>query len=113
MVSRRAFLNQVSAASGGFALSVLSQGQTFEGSRAGDIRQIEGIDLCWCPPGSFMMGSPPEETGHRADEVQVRVTLTRGFWTAKYEATQGQWRRIVGAFPNEAPSATFGSADTR
>jgi len=111
MVSRRAFLNQVSAASGGFALSVLSQTQTFEGSRAGDIRQIEGIDLCWCPPGSFMMGSPPEETGHRADEVQVRVTLTRGFWTAKYEATQGQWRRIVGAFPNEAPSATFGEGD--
>ena len=57
------------------------------------------------------MGSPPEETGHRADEVQVRVTLTRGFWTAKYEATQGQWRRIVGAFPNEAPSATFGEGD--
>jgi formylglycine-generating enzyme len=111
MVSRRAFLNQVSAASGGFGLSVLSQPQSFDGSRAGDIRQIEGIDLCWCPSGSFVMGSSPEETGHRADEAQVRVTLTRGFWVARYEATQGQWRRIVGAFPNQAPSATFGEGD--
>jgi formylglycine-generating enzyme len=27
------------------------------------------------------------------------VTLTRGFWMAKYEATQGQWKRVVGKLP--------------
>ena len=57
------------------------------------------------------MGSKPEETGRRTDEAQVEVTLTRGFWTAKYEATQGQWQRIVGAFPNEKPSPQFGQGD--
>ena len=45
------------------------------------------------------MGSPPEEPGHRPDEAQVEVTLTRGFWMGKYEVTQGQWKRIAGAIP--------------
>jgi formylglycine-generating enzyme required for sulfatase activity len=45
------------------------------------------------------MGSPPDEPGHRADEAQVEVTLTQGFWMGKYEVTQGQWRRVVGALP--------------
>ena len=29
------------------------------------------------------------------------MTLTRGFWMAKYEATQGQWKRVVGKLPGE------------
>ena len=29
------------------------------------------------------------------------MTLTRGFWTAKYEVTQGQWKRVVGKLPGE------------
>ena len=35
------------------------------------------------------MGSPPGEPGRRPGEDQVEVTLTKGFWTAKYEVTQG------------------------
>ena len=27
------------------------------------------------------------------------MTLTKGFWMAKYETTQGQWSRVVGALP--------------
>ena len=57
------------------------------------------------------MGSPATEEGRRPDEAQVEVRLTRGFWTAKHEATQGQWKRIVGAFPDRAPSAPFGEGD--
>jgi len=45
------------------------------------------------------MGSPPGEPERRPDEAQVEVTLTRGFWIAKYEATQGEWKRIVGPLP--------------
>ena len=45
------------------------------------------------------MGSPPGEAERRPDEDQVDVTLTRGFWMAKYETTQGQWTRIAGALP--------------
>jgi formylglycine-generating enzyme required for sulfatase activity len=57
------------------------------------------------------MGSPANETGHRPDEAQVEVTLTKGFWMAKYEATQGQWRRFVGAFPDRHPAAETGQGD--
>ncbi len=45
------------------------------------------------------MGSPPGEPERRPDEAQVEVTLTRGFWMAKYEATQGDWKRVVGPLP--------------
>ena len=73
----------------------------FVGSKAGDERQVAGIRLCWCPPGKFLMGSPPSEPERRPDEDQVEVTLTKGFWMAKYELTQGQWKRIMGNLPGE------------
>src|SRR6185295_17702631 len=52
----------------------------FSGSRAGGQRSVAGVSLCWCPAGRFIMGSPPDEPEHRAEESQVLVTLTRGFW---------------------------------
>ena len=70
-------------------------------AEAGEERVVEGIQLCWCPPGRFVMGSPPSEPERRPGEDQVAVTLSRGFWMAKYETTQGQWRRVVGALPGE------------
>ena len=47
------------------------------------------------------MGSPPGEPERRPGEDQVGVTLSRGFWMSKYEATQGQWKRIMGALPGK------------
>jgi hypothetical protein len=52
----------------------------FIGTKAGDERQAEGVKLCWCPPGRFLMGSPPGEPERRPGETQVVVRLTRGFW---------------------------------
>jgi sulfatase modifying factor 1 len=72
---------------------------SFLGSRAGDEREVAGIKLCWCPAGRFLMGSPPNEPERRPDEDQVMVTLTKGFWMAKYEATQGEWKRVLGKLP--------------
>ena len=66
----------------------------FAGSKAGDEREVVGVKLCWCPPGKFTMGSPPGEPERRPGEDQVEMTLTRGFWTGKYEVTQGQWKRL-------------------
>jgi formylglycine-generating enzyme len=77
------------------------QADPFVGSNAGDEREVSGIKLCWCPPGRFRMGSPPNEPERRPDESQVEVTLTKGFWMGKYEATQGQWKRAVGKLPGE------------
>ena len=80
------------------ALAV-AQAESFLGSKAGDEREVVGVKLCWCPPGKFLMGSPPNEPERRPDEDQVEVTLTKGFWTAKYETTQGLWKRVVGKLP--------------
>ena len=57
------------------------------------------------------MGSPPAEPGRRGDEMQTEVGLTSGFWMAKHEATQGEWKRVVGDFPDRLPTATFGEGD--
>jgi formylglycine-generating enzyme required for sulfatase activity len=73
----------------------------FDGSRAGDQREVAGIPLRWCPAGRFLMGSPPGEPERRPGEDQVEVTLTRGFWMGKYEATQGDWKRVMGKLPGD------------
>jgi sulfatase modifying factor 1 len=80
----------------------------FTGSKAGDEREVHGIKLCWCPLGKFTMGSPPDEPERRPGEDQVEVTLSKGFWTGKYEVTQGQWKRVVGEFPGKL---TAGAGD--
>lgn len=82
----------------------------FAGSKAGEEREIAGIKCCWCPPGRFIMGSPPNEPERRPGEDQVQVTLTKGFWMGKFEATQGQWKHIVGKLPAE-PTADLPEGD--
>lgn len=74
---------------------------SFDGPRAGVERMVAGLQLCWCPAGRFLMGSPPGEPERRPGEDQVTVTLSQGFWTGKYEVTQGQWKRVVGEFPGQ------------
>jgi sulfatase modifying factor 1 len=78
-----------------------TSGHPFDGSRAGEEREIAGIKLVWCPAGTFTIGSPPEEPERRPGETQKQVTLSKGFWMAKYEATQGLWKAVAGALPGE------------
>ena len=55
--------------------------------------------MVWISPGTFTMGSPTEEEERRDDEgPQTVVTITRGFWMGKYEATQGDW--MIGPDPS-------------
>jgi len=58
------------------------------------------IAMVWCPPGQFLMGSPGSEKGRRDDEIQHRVTLTKGFWIGQYEVTQAQWKAVMGNNPS-------------
>jgi formylglycine-generating enzyme required for sulfatase activity len=113
MPTRRDTLRLLGAASAAALTGSRSAAQPapFTGEAAGERREIEGVRFCWCPPGRFTMGSPPGETGRRADEAQVEVRLSRGFWLAACETTQGEWQRIHGA-PTERPLAeTFGLGD--
>ena len=109
MPTRREFLRSITAVGGAAFLEF--QSDSFHGQNPGGERDVDGVRLCWCPPGTFAMGSPVGETGRRADEAQVTVTLTRGFWTSKHEITQGQWSRVVGEWPTKKPSAEFGEGD--
>src|ERR1700730_12543471 len=58
-----------------------------------------GMKFVWIPPGSFLMGSPKEETGRRDNEAQHKVTLTRGFYLGVYTVTQAQWRAGIANYP--------------
>ena len=82
---------------------LLAQGiaDPFDGTRPGAARQISRVTFCWAPAGSFRMGSPADEPERREDEGPVNVTLSRGFWIGKYEVTQGEWARVMGAFRRE------------
>lgn len=64
---------------------------------------VDGIRqrLRWLPPGSFTMGSPPDEAGRDADEVQVRVRLDHGVWIADRECTQALWHSVMRTRPSE------------
>ena len=65
---------------------------------------IKGVDytFCWCPAGSFMMGSPNTERGRDDDgeEVQHQVTLSSGFWMLETEVTQKMWESVMGNNPS-------------
>src|SRR5881392_546252 len=55
------------------------------------------------PAGSFVMGSPPGEAKtakEAAIEKQHQVTLTRPFYMGKYELTQAQYQKVMGANPS-------------
>src|SRR5262249_38150487 len=58
------------------------------------------MTFSWIPPGTFLMGSPPEEVGRRTNETRHRVTLTKGFWLGVYPVTQEQWGAVMGRTPS-------------
>ena len=59
------------------------------------------MEMIYCPPGEFMMGSPATEEGRDDDETQHRVILTRGFWLGKFPVTQRQWQSVMGSNPSK------------
>ena len=58
-----------------------------------------GMSLRRVLAGTFSMGSPFGEAGRGPDELEHPVKLTRGFWIAETEVTQGQWRELMGNNP--------------
>jgi formylglycine-generating enzyme required for sulfatase activity len=64
------------------------------------------LELVWIQPGTFTMGSPPDEPGrHKAEGPQMRVTLTKGFWLGKTEVTQRQYEIETGTNPSHFKAA--------
>ena len=64
------------------------------GSRAGETKTITlpggvKMEMAWCPAGRFTTGSSDGWPVHE-------VALTKGFWMAKTEVTQAQWKSVMG-----------------
>ncbi len=59
------------------------------------------LELVWIKPGTFTMGSPPDEPGrNKAEGPQMTVTLTKGFWLGKTTVTQAQYEALIGSNPS-------------
>jgi formylglycine-generating enzyme required for sulfatase activity len=89
-----------------FAISCYSQvaQPAAVGQKAGEKKfiKIKGVDytFCWCPAGTFTMGSPDSEDGRGEDEKQHRVTFSEGFVIAETAVTQKQWQTVMGNNPS-------------
>jgi sulfatase modifying factor 1 len=59
------------------------------------------VEMLWVEPGTFTMGSPASEPNRLSDETQHEVTLTQGYWLAKHELTQAQWKAVMGTDPSK------------
>ena len=63
--------------------------------------------LRWIPGGTFTIGSPESEAGRDPDEPQVpNMVITRGFWLADSECTQGLWLAVMGSNPSRFARST-------
>lgn len=63
---------------------------------------VQGVtqEFAWIPPGTFMMGSPPEEYGRFDDEHYHEVTIEEGYWMATTPVTQEFYEAVMGSNPS-------------
>ena len=75
--------------------------ETARQRRPGDLfTNSLGMKFAWIPPGTFLMGSPPNEAERGGDETRHKVTLTKGFYLGVHQVTQAQWQAVMGANPS-------------
>jgi formylglycine-generating enzyme required for sulfatase activity len=66
--------------------------------------QTPPTNMIFVPPGSFLMGSPSNDPVRSVDEgPQTTVIISRGFWIAKHEVTQGEYLSIMNTNPSFFP----------
>src|SRR5262249_20250456 len=57
------------------------------------------LKLALIPPGTFMMGSPPEEAERRENETLHVVSQPRAFLFGVYPVTRSQWWKFMRSNP--------------
>lgn len=55
-----------------------------------------GMEMLLLPAGQFIMGSLPDEKDRAHDEFAHEVIISKPFYLASTEVTQGQWKEIMG-----------------
>jgi formylglycine-generating enzyme required for sulfatase activity len=63
------------------------------------------LELVLIPAGRFRMGSQKNEKDRSYDEKQHWVVITKPFYMEKYEVTQEQWKKVIGANPSTFKTA--------
>ena len=58
-----------------------------------------GMTFKLIPAGKFMMGSPETEPGHKDNEKQHEVTISKPFYMMTTEVTNGQWKKLTRKAP--------------
>lgn len=67
-----------------------------------DLGNGANMEFVLIPAGNFEMGSPDSEKGRDGDEGPVhKVQITKAFYMAKYEVTQGQYQAVMGTNPSK------------
>ncbi len=70
-------------------------------SRGADsFTNLLGMKLSLIPAGEFIMGSPDDEKGRAANEVQHRVQIRKPFYLGVYAVTQAEYRQVMDRNPN-------------
>src|SRR5262249_26757801 len=73
-----------------------------------------GMRFVLVPRGSFLMGSPGEQPGRKADEgPQHEVAITRPFYLGAFPVTQAEFRRVMGRNPSWPSGKGFRRARVR
>ena len=81
--------------SGGRVTAGQTPGQTWT-------EPVTGMEFVWVPQGCYQMGSNSGAAYNK--EKPVHEVCLDGFWMAKYEVTQGQWKKIMGNNPSKFKS---------
>jgi formylglycine-generating enzyme required for sulfatase activity len=71
-----------------------------------------GMKLILLPPGTFQMGSPPEELGRRENEgPRHDVTIGKPFYMSVALVTQQQYQKVMGENPSQFHAAAEGGPE--
>ena len=65
-----------------------------------EIKEQIAIDFVLIPSGTFIMGSPENETGRHKNEKQHEVIISKSFYMQDTPVTRTQWTAIMGDNPS-------------
>jgi len=75
-----------------------------------------GLEMVLIPGGSFIMGSPADEIGHRDNESPQHLVNIKAFCMGKYPVTQAQWK-VIAVLPQVSqelnPDSSYFKGDNR
>src|ERR1043165_5367805 len=72
-------------------------------AQTGGLKNAIGMEFVKIPAGEFMMGCSPGDNACKPEEKPVhKVRITKSLEMGKYEVTQGEWKALGNAMPNES-----------